>query len=249
MTAENPLADPVAEGNRIVEAAVERDLTVKKIGGTAIHDRSETVQVEPFKREYRDVDFVGHRAEESEVEDFMVEMGYEANERFNTMRPSRLEFVDPENERKADFILDKFRFSHEWSLKNRLDTDHDTVPIEDLLLSKLQIAEISDRDMRDIIALLNDHDVEHGGTGGTIDADYVADLCRSDWGLYKTLSINLGKVWEYLHENDLPVAEAAIEDRLATLESAIESVPKTLRWKLRSLIGERKQWYRKPELS
>lgn len=249
MTGETPLADPAEEGNRVVEAANERALTVRKIGGTAIYDRSETARVEPFKRPYRDVDFVGYRSEESALEDFMVELGYEANQRFNTMRPYRLEFVDPENERKADFILDRFRFSHEWSLKGRLEIHETTVPIEDLLLSKLQIAEISDRDMRDIIALLNDHEVAADGGESVVDPDYVADLCRSDWGLSKTLTINLEKVREYLRENDLPVDTAAIDERLSTLETLIEDVPKTLKWKLRSLIGERKRWYRRPELS
>jgi hypothetical protein len=249
MTGETPLADPVEEGNRVVEAADDQELTVRKIGGTAIYDRSETAREEPFKRPYRDVDFVGYRSEESAIEDLMVGMGYEANQRFNTMRPYRLEFMDPENERKADFILDNFRFSHEWSLKSRLEIHPSTVPIEDLLLSKLQIAEISDRDMRDIIALLNDHEVAAAGGESIVDPDYVAGLCRNDWGLSKTLTINLGKVREYLQEPDLPVETAAIDDRLTTLESAIEDVPKTLKWKLRSLIGERKQWYRRPELS
>jgi len=249
MTGETPLADPVEEGNRVVEAADKRELIVRKIGGTAIYDRSETAREEPFKRPYRDVDFVGYRSEEDALVAFMVDIGYEANKRFNTMRPYRLEFTDPENERKADFILDRFRFSHEWSLKDRLEIHPTTVPIEDLLLSKLQIAEISDRDMRDCIALLNDHEVASGGGESIVDPDYVADLCRTDWGLYKTLTINLGKVREYLQSNDLPVDTAAIDDRLATLESAIEDVPKSLKWKLRSLIGEHKQWYRRPELS
>jgi hypothetical protein len=249
MTEQTPRSDPVEEGNRVVDAATDRGLTVRKIGGTAIYDRSETAREEPFKRPYRDVDFVGYRSEESQLEEFMVEMGYEANERFNTMRPHRLEFMDPEHDRKADFILDKFRFSHEWSLKARLEIHPRTVPIEDLLLSKLQIAEISDRDMRDIIALINDYPVTGDSGLDAINQEYVAGLCQDNWGLYKTLTINIGKVRDYVQNHDVPVENSMIDDRLKALEDAIEETPKTLKWKLRSLIGERKQWYRRPELS
>ncbi|MFB6085825.1 MAG: hypothetical protein ABEJ84_03315 [Halodesulfurarchaeum sp.] len=248
MTADTPLEDPVAEGDRVVDAATERDLTVRKIGGTAIYDRSETAREEPFARSYRDVDFVGHRSEESDIESLMADLGYEPNERFNTMRPHRLEYLDPEHDRKADFILDRFRFSHAWSLADRLAVHDRTVPIEDLLLSKLQIAEVSDRDIRDSLAILAEYPVREDAGTDAIDPSYVADLCRNDWGLWKTLSINIEKVREYLREESLPIDQDAVEDRLATLETAIDEVPKTLRWKLRSLLGERKRWYRRPEL-
>lgn len=246
---ETPLSDPIEEARRVVDTADSEGLTVRQIGGTAIYEQSETAREEPFKRPYRDVDFVSHREEEEAVKDLMLELGYESNKRFNTMRPHRLEFYDPENERKADYILDKFRFSHAWSLRDRLEIDHPTVPIEDLLLSKLQIAEISDRDMRDIIAMVNDHPIEEADGTDHIDTEYVADLCRDDWGLYKTITMNMDKVESYLVENELPVEDATIADRLGAIRESIETVPKTLKWRLRSLIGERKQWYRRPELS
>jgi hypothetical protein len=248
MTQNAPLEDPVAESDRIVEAAADREVTVRKIGGTAIHDRSETAREEPFKRSYRDVDFVGYRSDEAAIESLMADMGYESNERFNTMRPHRLEFVDPDHDRKADFILDQFRFSHAWSLADRLEIHDRTVPIEDLLLSKLQIAEISDRDIRDILSILAEYPVREGAGTEAIDQTYVAELCRTDWGLWKTLSINLETVREYLQEESPPIDVEAVDERVHALETAIEEVPKSLKWKLRSLIGERKRWYRRPEL-
>ncbi|MFB6183353.1 MAG: hypothetical protein ABEI96_02255 [Haloarculaceae archaeon] len=250
MSENAPLEDPVEEGRRVVEAADDAGLTVRQIGGTAIWEHAETVREGPFERDYRDVDFVATTAEEGDVVDLMVdELGYEANKRFNTMRRFRLEFFDEENDRKADYILDRFEFCHQWSLKDRLDVDYPTVPIEDLLMSKIQIVEASDRDVRDIVAMVNDHPVQARDDTEVIDPRYIADLCKDDWGLYRTTTDSIDRVEEYLQTNDLPVDETELSDRLESIRNKIESEPKTLRWKLRSVIGEHKQWYDQPELT
>lgn len=248
MTQTEPLSDPIQEGERVIEEADDRGLTVRLIGGTAIYQHAETAREEPFKRGYRDIDYVANREEESSIVEMMTDLGYEANERFNTMRRFRLEFLDPVNERKADYIIDRFDFCHSWSLRDRLDRDHPTIPIEDLLLSKLQIVEVSDRDVRDMIAMLADHPVESGSDTETIDPEYIADRCRSDWGLYKTVTMSLDRIVEYTGNNDMPLPEDRIVNRTQALKTAIEEEPKTVRWKLRSIIGERKQWYKQPEL-
>lgn len=247
MSQPEPLADPIEEGQRVIDEADERGLTVRLIGGTAIYQHSEAARG-PFKRDYRDVDFVGTRDEEDELVELMLDLGYESNERFNTMRRFRLEFYDTVNERKADYILDRFDFCHEWNMRDRLEMDHPTMPIEDLLLSKLQIVEVSDRDVRDILAMLTDHPVEDSQDTETIDRRYIADLCSSDWGLWRTVTFSLDRVAEYVANNDIPVPEAPIEDRVDALRTAIDDEPKSTRWKLRSIIGERKQWYKRPEL-
>lgn len=248
MTESEPLTDPIEEGMRVVEEADERGLTVRLIGGTAIYQHSKTVRSGPFQREYRDVDFVARREDEDEIIELMTDLGYKANSRFNTMRRFRLEFTDPVNERKADYIIDRFDFCHSWSMRDRLDKDHPTIPIEDLLLSKLQIFEASDRDVRDMISMLADHPVEVTDNADAINPEYIADLCRNDWGLFKTVTMSLDRIDEYVSNNDLPIDEAQLTDRVEAIRSAIENEPKTLRWKLRSLIGERKQWYKRPEL-
>lgn len=248
MTEDEPLADPIDESVRVVEAADERDLTVRLIGGTAIYQHAETAREGPFERDYRDVDFVGTREEEDAIVDLMTDLGYQANRRFNTMRRFRLEFVDPVNERKADYVVDRFDFCHEWSLRDRVGLDHPTIPIEDLLLSKLQIFEVSDRDVRDMIAMLADHPIERSDDTEKIDPVYIAELCCADWGLCKTVTMSLDRIDEYVSNNDLPLDEDQLEARIGSLRGAIENRPKTLRWRLRSIIGERKQWYKRPEL-
>jgi hypothetical protein len=103
--------------------------------------------------------------------------------------------------------------------------------------------------VRDIVAMLNDHPVERGDDTDSIDPDYVAGLCADDWGLYKTVTMSLDRVDSYVANNDLPIDEGRLQRRVDELRAAIEGEPKSLRWKLRSLIGERKQWYRQPDLT
>ncbi|WP_336023603.1 hypothetical protein [Halobellus salinisoli] len=249
MSQTEPRSDPIEEAQRVIERADERGLTVRLIGGTAINRHAETAREEPFKRGYRDVDFVGRREEEQEMTELMLDLGYEANERFNTMRRFRLEFFDPVNERKADYVIDRFDFCHAWGLRDRIDLDHPTVPIEDLLLSKLQIVEVSDRDVRDIVAMIADHAVEAGSDDTeVIDSAYIAGLCSSDWGLWRTVTYSLDRVREYVESNDVPIDEEAVFSRLDSLRGRIDDNAKSLRWRLRSIIGEHKQWYKRPEL-
>ncbi|MFB6308818.1 MAG: hypothetical protein ABEH35_05760 [Haloarculaceae archaeon] len=248
MTQSEPLSDPIEEAERVIEAADDRDLTVRLIGGTAINRHTESAREEPFKRDYRDVDFVTVREEENAAEEMMTDLGYEANERFNTMRRFRMEFFDPVNERKADYIVDRFDFCHAWSLRDRIDVDHPTVPIEDLLLSKLQIVEVSDRDVRDIVAMLTDHPVQRGDDTERIDPEYIAERCGNDWGLWRTVTYSLDRVEEYVENEDLPIDEGEIQSRIDALRTAIDEHSKSLRWRLRSIIGEHKQWYKRPEL-
>lgn len=249
MTGTEPLADAMAEGNRVIETAVDRDLLVRLIGGTAILTHAETRAEEPFTRDYRDIDFVTLREDKKAVIELMLELGYEENKQINRMHRYRMEFWDPVNERKADYIVDRFEFCHAWGLRDRLDLDEPTIPIEDLLLSKLQIYEISDRDIRDILAMLHDHPVEASDDRERIDPAYIASLCSDDWGLYKTVTINLERVTNFLESHSPPIDADIVTDRINELSAAIEREPKSLKWKLRSVVGERKRWYQRPELT
>jgi hypothetical protein len=249
MSESTPLSDPVEEGYRVIEAAKEADLTVKLMGGTAIRHHAETAREEPFEREYRDVDFVGTREDKNEIIDLMLDLGYEEKPEVNRMHRFRLEFYDQKNERKADYVIDRFEFCHAWSLRGRIEEDDPTIPIEDLLLSKLQIVEISERDIRDIVAMVTDHPIETGDDTERIDPEYVSGLCSDDWGLCRTVTMNLDRVETHVENNEFPIDETTIHEQVDALRSAIEEEPKSIGWKLRSVIGERKQWYDEPELT
>jgi DNA helicase TIP49 (TBP-interacting protein) len=93
--------------------------------------------------------------------------------------------------------------------------------------------------------LLREHDVGRHDDA-PIAAGHVARTCKTDWGLWKTVTTNLGKVHRLADRYDVLTAEDIdiIRARLDSLVEAIDEHPATLRWRLRGRIGERLKWYR-----
>jgi len=238
--------DPIMEAERLVEEARKRGLTIRLIGGLAIWHHCETARKEPFKRNYRDIDFASLKSQFADINQFMKDMGYVPNERYNIVRINRAMYFDLENNREIDYLLDFFEMCHRWDLRQRLKVDYPTIPLEDLLLSKLQIVEASERDVKDMIALLNDHPLGVGDSEH-VDPEYIADLCGKDWGLNKTVTMSIDRTKNYLAGVKLPIDVEAIQSKLDELRAKIEDHPKSSRWKLRSLLGEKVGWYLTPE--
>jgi hypothetical protein len=165
---------------------------------------------------------------------------------------TRLIFEDALNQRIVDIFLDVFRMCHTLHLGDRLALDDYTIPISDLLLTKLQVVEINEKDIRDLFAILKDHEVVDqiaSGDKELIDAGYVSSLCADDWGLCKTISLTLRKLLAFLSKYELePEAIQILESRINKLLRAIETVPKSFKWRLRERVGEKKRWYDLPEV-
>ena len=71
----------------------------------------------------------------------------------------RLVFFGREGELKVDVWLEVFRMAHKFNFKDRLPLDNPTLPLSDLLMTKLQIVELNEKDARDMVCLLADHDL------------------------------------------------------------------------------------------
>jgi hypothetical protein len=137
--------------------------------------------------------------------------------------------------------------SHEIRFGKRLALEPVTVPLADLLLTKLQIIELNEKDVRDALALLYDHPIEDED-GDAINAAHIARLCAKDWGLWRTFTANLDALGDHLGRYDLSDEDKRrIEDRIAELQKRIEQEPKSFGWKMRAKIGDRKRWYDLPE--
>jgi hypothetical protein len=155
----------------------------------------------------------------------------------------RLLFYDNPNERQVDVFVSSFRMCHEIPLEKRLNVDEDTVPLAELLLTKLQIIELNEKDVRDTVAILLEHEVTDDDSG--VNASHVASLCADDWGLWRTISQNLGKLSEHVGRYD--VDHETVSSRVTVLLERIETVPKSRSWRMRAKVGERKRWYQLPE--
>jgi hypothetical protein len=239
-----PLADPVAEARRVIDAASAATLTVRAVGGTAVHMQSPNDQP-LLARPIKDIDLVTERGESRRIARLLDELCYVGDEMFNALRGSRRQlFHDTVNDRQLDVFVGDFEMCHSLPIAARLDREPYTVPLAELLLTKLQIVELNERDERDIYTLCYHHEVGPGG----IEPDVVAKLCAADWGLWRTCKGTIERSCADVDQYGLDRrAQELVQGRLERLWNEIDAVPKTSRWKRRSRVGERMRWYQEPE--
>jgi hypothetical protein len=244
-----PLQDIVQEAKRIVDEAEKKGITLRLFGGMAIWFRCPSATHRGLRRKYADIDFMGLSKQSKHIKTLFGELGYTPREVFNAIQGNRrLIYNDLEHERRVDIFLDVFEMCHRFDFRDRLTIDKLTIPLADLLATKLQVVEITEREYRDIIALIHDHDLGDADGPEVINAAYLAELCAGHWGIYKTFTITIGNVLSAIRDFELATHDQEIvRKRLEDLQSRIESVPKSMGWKVRARIGEKKQWYELPE--
>lgn len=240
-----PLADVIAEAGRIGAAAREAKVSAKLVGGVAVNLHSQSATRPPLKRKYGDLDFVAPSKQRGAVQKLFESLGYQGDVRFNTLNGhQRLLYLDDRNGRQIDIFIDRMRMCHVIELAGRLGMDGPCLTPADLLLSKLQVYEVNLKDLVDTVALLLDHPIADSDEEA-INAPYLARLCAQDWGLHRTLRMNTQRVRDAAHQLDVPAG--VVEQRLDQLWQAIDAEPKSLKWKLRSRVGDRMSWYELPE--
>lgn len=144
----------------------------------------------------------------------------------------------------VDVFLDTFRMDHEIELAGRLDSDRYTVSVSDLLLTKLQIIRVNEKDIRDIVTLLDGVTVSDTDAVGAIEAGYIAGLCANDWSLFHDVGLTLQRVAERVEGFGLSANQvAAVQQDLARLVAALTEMPKRVRFRLRACLGTRAQWH------
>jgi hypothetical protein len=182
------------------------------------------------------------------MKEVFLKLGFDPNRRFNALHgDKRLKFLDEKNEFDVDVMLDVFEMCHKLELKDRLSLDQYTISLADLLMTKLQTVNLNEKDVRDVIAILLDHEAGNAGPE-EIDMDYIAGLCSNDWGLWKTLSMNSDKILDLLGDYDLQEdQEQTVKLRLTGFLKRLETEPKSSKWKVRSKVGERNRWYERVE--
>ena len=245
-------ARTVDDAKGIVDVARARGVVLRLLGGIAIKFHCPSASHRSLQREYLDLDVVGNRRQASLIERLLSDLGYKSNQRFNALhRESRLIYTDSVGRGSIDVFLDVFKMSHTIDLGERLTLDDYTIPITDLLLTKLQIVEANEKDIKDLIAILTDHKVENSiaqDEKETLDAGYIAKLCSNDWGLERTIILTLKKVTQHLPEYSGNREQVKlVQDRADSLRQIIEKGAKTLRWRLRAKLGESMRWYDLPE--
>ncbi len=129
-------------------------------------------------------------------------------------------------------------------LSDRLELDNYTVTVSDLLITKLQIGRLNEKDERDILTLLSDLELGSEDRPGTIDVPYLAGLCASDWGLYHEVLLNLAHLRDRLDAYPLESRNRGrLAEKMAQLQQAIVDHPKSHAWRMRAKIGTHMPWH------
>jgi Uncharacterised nucleotidyltransferase len=235
------------EAVRLLDAAEQAEVPVRLLGGVAVllrvADRPASLE-----RAVEDIDLATPKGHARGVSRLLSEHGYEPNATFNALHGAhRMIFEDPCHDRHVDVFVGRFQMCHELPFDDRLEVDRLTLPLADLVMTKLQIVKLNAKDLVDLYLLLLTYDVaDHDREA--INADRIAALCARDWGIYRTFQINLGRLPAELDRFGLDEAQrATIRGRARALEEAIEGAPKSRKWKLRARVGDRVRWYDDPE--
>jgi hypothetical protein len=145
----------------------------------------------------------------------------------------------------VDVFYEKLDFCHVIFWEGRLEVDAPTIPLAEMLLEKMQIVEINEKDVIDTIMLLLEHPLGESDKE-TINIARVAGLCAQDWGLWRTTTMNLEKVGQLAQGYDQLMDEqkAYVASQVETALARIEAEPKPLAWRLRARVGDRVKWYK-----
>jgi hypothetical protein len=132
---------------------------------------------------------------------------------------------------------------HTIDLRNRLQIEELTISVSDILVTKLIVYVTNEKDYRDIFTIIKDMKVGHEDEPGEINIDYIANICSKDWGLFQDITGKIDECLQVMTHFDFSESESKlIRSNFQSVKEAIMKHPKSLKWKLRGLVGTRQPW-------
>lgn len=231
---------------KTVEEMEARGILLRIMGAIAfrIHCSSQRRLFEKLDRPVTDIDFMASARNVTKIVEHFESTGHKlvyglTGDRKIFMRPDGM---------KVDVFFDKLSMCHTIDFEKRLRVDYPTVPLAELLLEKMQIVKITEKDLKDVSVLLLEHEVADSDKD-TINGAYIAKLLSKDWGFHYTTMTNLDKSEERSRQFDAITAaeKAIIHERIGELRKLIADEPKSMAWKVRAVTGTKSKWYRDVE--
>ncbi|HEV2372007.1 MAG TPA: hypothetical protein VGS19_07555 [Streptosporangiaceae bacterium] len=251
-----PGDDPLDEAVALARGAADAGLGLKLLGGLAV--RVLCPDFPPRLRAGQDMDFACLSKKRREVAAHLEQSGCQPDRRFNNLNGDRQMYFTSPAGRPVDVMVDRLTMCHTLDFRASFGRLPLTIDAADLLLSKLQIVELNEKDAHDIVHLLSAVPVRESatsadqrGSGGTwIDGDHFADVLGADWGWWRTVTGNLARLPALLAERPMLAPPSPPFDpraQAAMLLTLAESAPKSVKWRLRASVGDRVRWYELPE--
>ena len=263
---EEPIPDEyfIRDAYRIVEEAEKRGIILRVIGALAI--RIHSMEFEDLHRRlgrlgegvqhFSDIDFVGYSKQRKKIEKFFEkDLGFIPNWQINRLfGHKRLIFYHPKGWYHSDIFFDALEFSHDVFFgkkpgEGRLELDSPTITVTDLVLEKVQIHHINEKDIKDLIVLFRAHEIGESDEKDVINAKYIAKILADDWGFWYDATTNLKKVKlfgkKYVEEGKMDQEDYDdVVKKIDMLLNYIDREPKTKKWQKRAKVGTKKQWWR-----
>ena len=232
----------------ILKASDDANILLRVIGSLAfqMHCPKYGYLQAAMGRAYTDIDFGAYSTQNKQISEMMTRRGYVENrEVFIGSEGERAIFDKPGTGLHVDIFYEKLDFCHAIYWKDRLEVDSPTIPLTELLLEKMQIVQINEKDIIDTIMLLLEHPLGDEDKE-TINIGLAAKLCANDWGLWRTTTMNLEKVKQLAqHYTQLsPEEKSKITSQVDDALKRINDEPKPLAWRIRDRVGDRVKWYK-----
>jgi len=215
---------------RIIGEGEKVGIRLRLFGGVAFKVLCPSANKPPLYRTNRDLDFMARRENFKKVDTLLRSLGYQPRKVFNALNAGERAIYS--NNDKVDIFYDTFRMCHTFNFRDSLLPNAYTLPLTDRIITKLQVIEITEAELKDLSAAFEDFDFSKDG----IDGMRIIEMCRKDWGLFATFTRSLTTINAY-HPNP----------KVVKLKEMIENAPKSIGWKMRSKIGEKAKWYEEPE--
>jgi len=237
----------IEEAIQIQESAENEGIRLRLLGALAFRLQCprNIAHFEALERRITDIDFVASTSNREKLLDFFKRQGYVIDDNALLIGAGyRYIFENPQKQKHLDIFFDRLEMCHTIYFKDRLDIDPRTISLADLLLEKMQIVKISQKDFKDTAILLLEHDI--ASDDSMINIDYIGKIMSSDWGFYHTFSTNLSKLKDILPQFNTfdEIENETIRQRIEGIIAWIDNSEKSLKWKSRARIGTKIRWYR-----
>jgi hypothetical protein len=218
---------------RLLEAAAGSGMPLAALGGVAVQLLCPSAGPGGrWSRPLADIDVATTGKDKPAADRLITGHGFTPDAHFNRLNGStRLRYFDADGSH-LDVFVDELRLCHVISWRRRLTAGLRTLPVPELLLTKLQIVHAEPKDLSDLSALLTDvWDAIEG------EWDRLQRLVRDDWGLWRTSRGNLERL----------AGRPETAERAGDALRRWDAIPLSLRAQLRARIGDRVRWYEEPE--
>ena len=149
----------IEAATQIIEAAEKRGVRLRLLGGLAFKMLCPSSRDSRYFRSNKDIDLMGKRDDSREIVKIMETLGYKPRELFNKLNlGQRLIYYDMENKRRVDLFLDEFVMCHKFNFKESILAGTYTLPMTQLLMTKLQVVEKTDKEYKDLVVAFRDCD-------------------------------------------------------------------------------------------